>query len=73
MELTPASWLIATLAALIVGASKSGVPGGGVLAVALFAQIFPARESTGALLPVLIVGDFLAVTLLRRHANWPRL
>lgn len=73
MELTPEAWLIAALAALIVGASKSGLPGGGVLAVALFAQIFPARESTGALLPVLIVGDLLAVTMLRRHANWPQL
>ncbi|PZA08113.1 MULTISPECIES: sulfite exporter TauE/SafE family protein [unclassified Meiothermus] len=73
MELTPASWSVAVLAALIVGASKSGVPGGGILAVALFAQIFPARESTGALLPVLIVGDLLAVTLLRQHVNWPRL
>jgi uncharacterized membrane protein YfcA len=73
VELTPEAWLIAALAALIVGASKSGLPGGGVLAVALFAQIFPARESTGALLPVLIVGDLLAVTLLRRHANWPQL
>lgn len=73
VELSPEAWLVAVLAALIVGASKSGLPGGGPLAVALFAQIFPARESTGALLPLLIVGDILAVTMLRRHADWSQL
>lgn len=65
--LSPFDWF---LAALIVGASKTGLPGGVTLAVALFAQLFPARESTGALLPVLICADVLAVSLLRKPPNW---
>ena len=42
------------------------------MAVLLFAQIFPAKESTGAL-PLLICGDILGVLFYRRHANWPDL
>jgi uncharacterized membrane protein YfcA len=64
---------VAVLAAAIVGGSKSGVPGAVILAVALFAQIFPAKESTGALLPLLLVGDMLAVGMMHRHANWSHL
>jgi hypothetical protein len=32
--------------------------------------VLPARESTGVVLPVLIVGDLLAVSIYRRHADW---
>jgi uncharacterized membrane protein YfcA len=38
--------------------------------VVLFAWVLPARESTGVVLPVLIVGDLLAVSIYRRHADW---
>lgn len=69
-ELSLFEWFLAALAALIVGASKTGLPGGVTLAVALFAQVFPARESTGALLPVLICADVLAVSLLRKRPDW---
>ncbi|MER3443655.1 MAG: sulfite exporter TauE/SafE family protein [Armatimonadota bacterium] len=72
-ELSPLHWFLVALAALIVGASKTGLPGGVTLAVALFAQVFPARESTGALLPVLICADVLAVWLLHRTPDWPLL
>lgn len=68
--MSPFDWFLAALAALIVGASKTGLPGGVTLAVALFAQLFPARESTGALLPVLICADVLAVSLLRKPPDW---
>lgn len=70
MDFTAAQWLIAITAALIVGAAKTGVPGGVPLAVALFAQILPARASTGALLPLLICADLIAVWLLHKSADW---
>jgi uncharacterized membrane protein YfcA len=35
--------------------------------------VLPARASTGVLLPILIVGDVLAVLTYRRHAHWPTL
>jgi uncharacterized membrane protein YfcA len=73
------SWLIAFLfgaaAALLVGFSKTGMPGASIPAVALMAEAF--RENTklsvGALLPILIVGDLFAILYYRRHAQWRRL
>ncbi|WP_438490570.1 TSUP family transporter [Streptomyces sp. S186] len=57
------------LAALLVGVSKTAVSGVGALSVALFAAVLPARESTGVLLPLLLVGDVLAVRAYRGHAD----
>ncbi|MFF2808574.1 TSUP family transporter [Streptomyces sp. NPDC058000] len=56
-------------AALLVGVSKTAVSGVGTLGVALFAIVLPARESTGVLLPLLLVGDVLAVRAYRGHAD----
>lgn len=61
------------LGAFAVGLSKTGLPGLGVLTVGLFANAIAARESTGALLPLLIAGDFFAVAFFRKHANWHHL
>lgn len=70
-ELThPAAWIFSIGAALCVGLAKTGFGGLGIVAVVLFAQVFPAKESTGALLPLLIVGDLIGVFFYRRHANW---
>lgn len=64
---------IATLvvAAVGVGISKTAIGGVVAISVALFATVLPARESTGALLPLLIVGDVVAVLVYRQHADWP--
>ena len=66
-------WVVAVIASVIIGASKTGVAGVGILAVAMFAQIMPARVATGVVLPLLIVADVIAVTIFRRHANWREL
>ena len=68
--LTPSQWLLAILAALCIGLSKNGFSGIGLVTVIVFAQLFPGRESTGSLLPLLICGDILAVISFRRHADW---
>ncbi|MGG7573704.1 TSUP family transporter [Streptomyces sirii] len=60
-------------AALLVGVSKTAVSGVGALSVALFAAVLPARESTGVLLPLLLVGDVLAVRTYRARTDWPTL
>jgi uncharacterized membrane protein YfcA len=44
-----------------------------ILVVPLMAMVFPAKESVGALLPMLITGDILAVIYYRRHAQWGQL
>jgi uncharacterized membrane protein YfcA len=62
--------LLCLCAALCVGISKSGFIGVGLLTVALMAEAFPARESTGILLPLLIFGDLCAVHSFQRHTIW---
>lgn len=47
--------------------------GANTVSLAIFAAVLPARASTGVLLPLLIVGDVLAVLTYRRHAHWPTL
>ncbi len=64
------AWTLAILGALLIGISKSGIAGLGVLAVAMFTLIFPARSSTGIVLPILMVGDVVAVLHFRRNALW---
>lgn len=66
----PLTWVLGLSAALCVGLAKTGFGGLGIVAVSLFAQLFPAKESTGALLPLMIFGDFMGVYYYRRHANW---
>jgi uncharacterized membrane protein YfcA len=69
----PWQWGVGAAGAILVGVSKTGVPGLGILTVALFALGFPARASVGLLLPLLIVGDVTAVAAYRRHAEWRHL
>lgn len=63
-------WAVAITAAIVVGISKTGVSGLGLLAVTIFALIIPAKQSTGLVLPLLIVGDIVAVASYRRHTQW---
>ena len=70
---TPWEWALAFLAAFLVGLSKTGITGMGILAVALFAGLLPARESVGIVLIVLISADIVAVSTYRREAHWPSL
>ncbi len=70
-HLGPGDWALLLAAAVMVGVAKTAITGTGALAAALFALALPARESTGALLPLLIAGDLVAIALYRRHASWP--
>jgi uncharacterized membrane protein YfcA len=72
-EFTGLELLVLVIAAVGVGFAKTAIGGVASISVALFAAVLPARESTGALLPLLLVGDVVAVTLYRRHADWPAL
>jgi uncharacterized protein len=68
-------WAFVALAgaATLVGFSKTAVSGANTVSLAVFAAVLPARESTGVLLPLLIVGDVFAVYTYRRHADWATL
>ncbi|WES63261.1 sulfite exporter TauE/SafE family protein [Microbacter sp. GSS18] len=69
-DLTVLAWALLAVAAVVIGLSKTAVPGGGTVAVAIFAAVLPARQSTGTILLLLIVADVFAVLAYRRHANW---
>ncbi|HUB67870.1 MAG TPA: sulfite exporter TauE/SafE family protein [Candidatus Methylacidiphilales bacterium] len=63
-------WLAVTGGALAIGLNKGGLTGLGVLPILLFAVVFPARESTGFVLPLLVVGDLCAIGVYRRVVIW---
>lgn len=69
-ELTLYQWILITVGAGTIGLAKSGIPGLGILAIPLFAAVVPAKESTGLILPMLIMGDLIGVGLFRQHAQW---
>jgi uncharacterized protein len=64
-------WILAELAGLFLGLSKTSFSAISLLGIALMAQILPARESTGVILPMLVLGDVLAVGSFVRHTRWP--
>lgn len=70
IDLQPWQWALAIFGALLVGISKTGIAGLGLLAVVLFAQIMPAKQATGIVLPLLIFGDVIAVASYRRHTQF---
>lgn len=57
----------------MIGLSKTGLPGIGILAIPLMAWVLPARASTGVVLPMLIFADLFAVGYYRRFAVWSKL
>lgn len=70
VELAGSVWMLLAAGALVVGISKTALPGAATVAVALFATALPARESTAALLVLLITGDLFAVWMYRRTVDW---
>jgi uncharacterized protein len=69
-DLTLANWLLAVIAGLGVGISKSGFAGVSLVHVLVMAHIFGDKASTGVVLPMLIMGDIGAVIAFKRHAVW---
>jgi uncharacterized membrane protein YfcA len=63
-------WTLLVVGALLVGVAKTGITGLSLLFVTLFASVIPAKQSTGVVLPLLILGDIVAFALYRRHAVW---
>ena len=64
------TFLLASLAVFILGMSKAGLKGLGIIVVAILANVYGAKASTGILLPLLIVGDVLAVSFYRKYVKW---
>jgi len=69
-ELDPLGWFVVSLCAVMVGITKTGIPGLGILVVPLMASALPARSSVGVLLGILILGDLFAAGYHRHNARW---
>ncbi|NQZ56199.1 MAG: sulfite exporter TauE/SafE family protein [Lentisphaeraceae bacterium] len=72
-QLSTQDWVLLYITGMIIGFAKTGIAGIGILAVPIFAMIFPAEKSAGILLPVLCVADVMAVSYYRRHADWKKI
>jgi uncharacterized membrane protein YfcA len=70
MQFETWQWALAVAAAFFVGVSKTGIGGLGMLPVVIFAQIMPAKQATGIVLPLLCFGDLIAVASYRQHTRW---
>lgn len=63
------AFALGAVAALLIGFGKMGLPGAIILAVPLFAQVFGGRLSVGGMLPLLILGDVLALLVHRSQVD----
>jgi uncharacterized membrane protein YfcA len=70
LDLSTPELIALYLAAVVIGFAKTSIGGAATIAVAVFAAVLPARESTGVILPLLIFGDLFAISIYRRHADW---
>ena len=72
MDLDTFGYVIVALCGFLVGVTKTGIPGIGILVVPLMALAMPGKEkeSTGLLLGILILTDIFAIIYHRRNAKW---
>ena len=69
-ELTVSQWLLGGFCALMIGVTKTGAPGFGMLTVPLMVMtVGDARHAVAWTAPMLITGDIFAVAYWRRHAE----
>jgi uncharacterized protein len=66
----PRVLVLAAIAALCIGLSKSGLSGTATLNVVLMAQAFGAKASVGLVLPLLIAADLMGYYLNRHGGSW---
>lgn len=69
-DLGPLQWVLMAVCGMLIGMSKVGVPGVSMIVVPILAFIFGGKQSTGVLLPILMMADLFGVGYYRRHAQW---
>lgn len=69
-HLTVLQWVAFCFAAFLLGLSKSGIKGIGIIIVVILAFVFGEKTSTGILLPMLVFADIFAVVYYNKHVQW---
>ena len=67
--MAPLSTAIFYIASFIVGFSKTGFPGAGIVAIPIMAMVISPKLSIGVMLLLYMVGDVLSIGLWWRHAE----
>ena len=70
MGYTGVEWALIALSATLIGLNKAGLNGAAMLSIPITVGVFGAQASVGIVLPMLIVGDVVAVIYYREHADW---
>jgi uncharacterized membrane protein YfcA len=70
LDLEPVGWIVVIICSVMVGITKTGIPGMGILVVPVMARALPTRSSTGILLGILILADLFAAGYHRHNAKW---
>ncbi len=69
-HLSTLQWIWVILSAFLIGFSKTGINGFLMLVIPILAGVYGGKESTGIILPMLLVGDVFAVWYYNRHTKW---
>jgi hypothetical protein len=69
------SYLLGGLSAILMGLSKTGLPGVSIPSILLMVEAYPedAKASIGAIMPAIWLGDLITVFWFRRNADWRQL
>lgn len=67
---TPLTWFLFIMCGILIGITKTGLSGAGLVLVPIMASVFGGKLSVGIVLPMLIFADLFAVNYYHRHANW---
>jgi uncharacterized membrane protein YfcA len=70
LDLNGIQWITVIIAAFLVGFSKTGIGGVMMLAIPILASAFGGKDSTGIMLPMLLVGDIFAIWYYRKNVEW---
>lgn len=70
IPLGPAEWALLGASALFIGAAKTSVQNLVFFGIAAFALVLPARESTAAVVVLLVSADVIAVLRYRKLCDW---
>nr|AAW29740.1 putative permease [Novosphingobium resinovorum] len=67
MSSAPEAWVVAAIAAFLIGMAKGGLANVGVIAVPLMSLVKPPLTAAGLLLPIYVVSDAFGVWLYRHR------
>ena len=69
-DLSMWQWVWVIISAFLVGFSKTGISAFMMPVIPVIASVFGGKESTGVILPLLLMGDVFALYYYNRHAKW---